>query len=168
MIKLFFKPPIRLTDEVRPMKRFLLLAILLASFPLYAEGTGTIEYIQSLAGKPAATVADAVILFAMQDGSQSADFSAARDLLIGKGILKQRDYASEESLKRGLLAGMTARALDLRGSLLFKLTGADRYACSACSAEGIMKGELSEYDIISGPELIEIIGAVSSRGTDNE
>jgi hypothetical protein len=150
------------------MKRLVMLVAMLAALPLYAEGTGTIEYIQSLAGKPAATVSDAVILFAMQEGSRIADFSEARDLLIGKGILKQREYNPADPLGRGLLAGMTARMLDLRGSLLFKLTGADRYACSACSADGIMKGDISEYDTISGPELIEIIGAVSSRGANNE
>lgn len=150
------------------MKQMLVLVFVLASLPAYAAGSADIGFIQLLAGKDAATVSDAVLLFSAAQGGEAKDFASARDFLIGKGILKEREYAADALLGRGLLAGMTARALGLRGSLLFRITGADRYACSACLADGIMAGEISEFDVISGPELIEIIGALSSRGGGHE
>ena len=151
------------------MRRFLLAAFI-AALPLCvsAEGTSTIEYIQNLAKKQNAAVSDAVILFAAQSGSGLRSFDAAEKFLVSKGILQRREYSPNSALKRGLLAGMTARALGLRGSFMFNLTGADRYACTACAAEGIMREDISEFDPISGPELVEILGAVSARGVPNE
>lgn len=151
------------------MRRFLMTAVL-AAFPLfvYAEGTSTIEYIQNLAQKQSATVSDAVVLFAAQDGSGLKSFEAAKEYLVSKGILRQGDYSPDSVLKRGLLAGMTARSLGLKGSFMFNLTGADRYACTACAAGGIMREDISEFDAVSGPELVEILGAVSARGASNE
>lgn len=151
------------------MRRFLMTAVL-AALPLcvFAEGTSTIEYIQNLTQKQNAAVSDAIILFAVQEGSDSKEFAAACDYLISKGILRQGQYNPDGALKRGLLAGMTARALGLKGSFMFNLTGADRYACTACAADGIMREDISEYDPVSGPELVEILGAVSSRGASNE
>ena len=151
------------------MKLLLIPAFVLALLPLYAAGKADIGFIQLLAGKETATVSDAVLLFAAAEGDDAKDFESARGFLIGKGILKQRDYDPEGTLRRGLLAGMTARALGLRGSLLYVITGADRYACSACLADGIMTGDaVSEFDVISGSELVEIIGALSSRGGGHE
>lgn len=152
------------------MKRMLFLVlILLCAIPLYAaDGTASVTLLQDLSGKRSAVVSDAVLLFSTQEGFAAKDFSSACDFLIEKKILKKRDYSPDEPLSRGLVAGMTARVLGLRGSLLFLITDADRYACAACAAEGIMKGDVSEYDRISGPELVDIIGTVSSKGDSNE
>ena len=56
---------------------------------------------------------------------------------------------------------MTAGYLDLCGSLMYMISGAERYAFRACVAEGIMRGDGSENDVISGPELVEVLGRVS-------
>ena len=150
------------------MKQIFVLLFILGALPLYAAGAADIGFIQLLAGKESATVSDAVLLFSAAEGGDAKDFIAARDFLLQKGILKAREYDPGAVLRRGLAAGMTARALGLRGSLFFIMTGADSYACTACLADGIMTGDVSEFDILSGSELIEVVGALSARGGGHE
>jgi len=51
-------------------------------------------------------------------------------------------------------------------SLLYNITRAKRYAFRLCVSEGIMKFNGSEYDKISGSELIEVVSKVSEKKGD--
>ena len=61
---------------------------------------------------------------------------------------------------------MVVRFLKLDDSLLYNITRAKRYAFRLCVSEGIMKFNGSEYDKISGSELIEVVSKVSEKKGD--
>lgn len=134
----------------------------------FAQDLNQLEWLNDLDSKSTATYGDAVKIFAMQTSGRSSSFKADSSLLEKSGIALD-GYSESENLSRGMLAKMTARYLDLGGSLMYMISGAERYAFRACVAEGIMRGDGSENDVISGPELVEILGRVSEiRGGDNE
>jgi hypothetical protein len=56
---------------------------------------------------------------------------------------------------------MIAGKLNLGDSLMYMILPLERYAFKACIAENIMQTEGSEWDAVSGGELIEIMTAVS-------
>jgi hypothetical protein len=63
---------------------------------------------------------------------------------------------------------MIARYLDLKDLLLYRLFKIERYAYQACVAAEIMEANRSEYDKLSGEELIEIMSTVDEikRGAE--
>jgi len=134
--------------------------ILILSISTFAQDLNQLDWLNDLDGKSAATYGDAVKIFAIQTSGRSSSFRADSSLLEKSGIALD-GYSEGEELSRGMLAKMTARYLDLGGSLMYMVFGAERYAFKACVAEGIMRGDASENDIISGPELVEVLGRVS-------
>ena len=120
----------------------------------FAQDMNQIEFLSSLDQKQTATYGDAIRLFALQEGKKSAE------VLTGTGI-ELGGYSQGDTLTKGMLAKMTARYLDLGGSLMYLIFGTERYAYRACIAYGIMREDGSENDIISGPELVEVMGKIS-------
>lgn len=120
----------------------------------FAQDMNQIEFLSSLDQKQTATYGDAIRLFALQEGKKSAE------VLSGTGI-ELGGYSQGDTLTKGMLAKMTARYLDLGGSLMYLIFGTERYAYRACIAYGIMRADGSENDIISGPELVEVMGKIS-------
>ncbi len=120
----------------------------------FAQDVSQIEFLSLLDKKQTATYGDAIRLFALQEGKKSAE------ALTGTGI-ELGGYSQGDTLTRGMLAKMTAHYLDLGGSLMYLIFGTERYAYRACIAYGIMRGGGSENDIISGPELVEVMGKIS-------
>ena len=62
---------------------------------------------------------------------------------------------------------MVVKYLKINDSLLYNLTGWDRYAFRLCVDREIMSSNSSELDKVSGEELLEVIsvlGSISSRG----
>jgi hypothetical protein len=58
---------------------------------------------------------------------------------------------------------VTAQYLKLDDSVMFNITGAERYAVAACVSSGLMRRGALAGDYVSGPELIEIMGKISER-----
>lgn len=56
---------------------------------------------------------------------------------------------------------MTAKYLDLKGSFMYNLFGTERYALKACIAEDIMDADSSGSDLMSGADLIEVLGRIA-------
>jgi len=127
---------------------------------LPAQDMGQIEWLSDLDQKKTAVYGDAIRLFALQEGRQSVK------PLTGTGI-ELDGYSQGDTLTKGMLAKMTARYLDLGGSIMYSIFGTERYAFRACIANGIMRADGSENDIISGPELLEVIGRVSEIKGEN-
>ncbi len=159
------------------MKKILaVIAILAVALPLYSQKKGRrakkekppeivadVAYINTVADKPVATVGDGMKLYVLSLGIDGGDFKANMNLLLKAGILKHTDYIETAPLRRGTLARMIARHLKLNDSFFFNLFGTERYAFRACIAEEIMDYDGSEWDKLSGGELLEILRRVSEK-----
>jgi hypothetical protein len=137
--------------------------IFIISGSLFAQSTATVEYLQNLSKAESATVGDAVKLFSLQSGKGYQNFDSSSSSLKQEGILPDKQYSEQDSLSRGLLAFMVTRYLKLTDSLWFNLFGAERYAYNACASAKIMPEGKSEWDKMSGPDLIEMLGKISER-----
>ncbi|MBN1533077.1 MAG: hypothetical protein JXA20_10480 [Spirochaetes bacterium] len=138
------------------MKRLLILVlILLAGIPLYPQDSA--GFINTLGDKETATFGDAVTLFSYVINRTPRGFQQDRAALNETGLLRNMDYDQNRSLRRGILARMIARHMHLKGSLMYLIFGTERYAYTACVAGGIMDPGGSEWDVLSGEELIEAI-----------
>lgn len=134
--------------------------ILFSGIFSFAQDVNQLEWLSDLDGKSIATYGDAVKIFALQTSGKSSLFRADSTLLERNGIALD-GYMESEELSKGMLAKMAAGYLDLGGSLMYIIFGTERYAYRACIAYGIMRADGSENDLISGPELVEVLGKVS-------
>ena len=127
-------------------------------FPVVSEGKefNSSEYILTLGDKAQATCEDVVTIFILQTGKTpngyDKDVPALRDAGIGAP-----ERAATDPLRRGEAAAMVARYFKLKQSLFFNIFDSDRYAVRACVAAGIMEEDTSEWDILSGEQLLEIM-----------
>ena len=78
-------------------------------------------------------------------------------------LLKADRYDKDKPLSRGMLALMVARHLKLKGSLFYLMFDTERYGHRACVAEKIMDVNTSEWDTMTGDELLEVMAIVSER-----
>ena len=144
------------------MRTFLTFALLFSlSALLIAQDTSGVAFIDTLTRKSEASMGDAVKMFVMVTGKTSRNFTADSQLLRDAGILDARTYNEGDVLRRGSVAFMAARLLRLDDSLMYNLFGSRRYALTACRAADIMHGEAGEHAVVSGSELIDIMGNVT-------
>ncbi len=135
-----------------------MILILLMGISAFSQPMGEIDFIDSLDSKKVASYGDAIKLFAFQLLGKSNDFN--RDVIALGSIVTQKT-GKDQPLRKGALAGITARYLKLSDSLMYRLTGLDRYAFRVCAAHNIMNGNGSENDIMSGMELLDIFNKIS-------
>lgn len=141
---------------------FIVTAIMLLYSQVYSQNMGNITFINDLADKEEVTFEEAITFFVMVTENKTQSYESNLQLLQSRGILSGNISTDKnDPLKRGLLAGMIAEKLELGDSLLYMILPIERYAFRACVAEDIMQVEGSEWDTISGGELIEIMTAVS-------
>jgi hypothetical protein len=144
-------------------KLMVLLGILILS-PLAAQNEGSIAYIQQLSQKQTAECSDAVRLFVLQSGKAYTNFNQGLEYLVQTGVLKTKEgYQEKKPLRRGQLALMTTRYLMESDSFMYSLFGSERYAYTSCVSLKLMEGGRSEWDDISGSELIEVLGKISAK-----
>jgi hypothetical protein len=142
-------------------KALTFLAALILSTPLLSQDLSEINIITGIADKPAATFSDAVNLFVIVSGEK-----ARGDVMKTSGIqniTRGMNYRAEDPLRRGALALMIARHLDLRGTLLYSIFRTERYAYKVCVKNHVMESDGSEWDRLSGGELVEIMRKVSAK-----
>ena len=149
------------------MRKGLLLYVLLSVallLPLagQAQDADSADYITALGDKDKATCADAMTIFVFQLGKRPGDYAANQEILRSQGI-NVTGRAGTESLRRGEVANMVAQYLKLRDSLFYNIFKTDRYAVKACIAADIMTQDSSEWDLLSGEELIEIVRRASEK-----
>ncbi len=138
------------------------LALALAA-PLAAQDMGDFTFIDELASKKEATQGDAVRMFVIHLGKNPTTFAANLRVLEKENIVRGMKLAENKKLRRGTLALMAARQLKLGDSLLYAVFGGGRYAVTACVANDVMTSEGGEWDVISGGELVEVIGKMSEK-----
>ncbi len=142
------------------MKR-LFFFILLFSLTINLYSQDSVTFINTLGEKERAAIGDAVTLFMHVTGRTPRGFQQVMVALKDAGVVTQTEYDQNAALRRGMLARMVARQMNLRGSLLYILFGTERYAYSACISEGVMDPGGSEWDILTGEELIETLSRMS-------
>jgi len=143
--------------------RLLLLCIICAGSTLLAQDMGSLAFINDLADKKTATFGDAVKLFVVTLDRNSAGFRQDLNVLKKAGVATGYDIKEKAPLRKGVVARMAARYLKLDDSLWYDLFGTERYAFRACVAAEIMIVDGSEWDTVSGEELIEIMRRVGDR-----
>ena len=127
-----------------------------------------IDFINEVADKNQTTFEDGVYFFVMVMGKNPGSFEKNINYLNKEGLTKGINLQKDSPLRRGAFALMMARHLDLQDSLLFLIFKTERYAYRVCAANGIMSYEGSEWDTLSGGELIEIMTKVSELSGGNE
>jgi len=149
-------------------KHLIVVALLLAAAPLLSQeggiqGVADIVFVNEVADRPAATVGDALGLFAMFYGERHPGFAENAALLNQKGVAVPRGLSEGDPLRRGTLALLSARYLRLGDSFMYAIFGTGRYAVTACVANGVMEPAGGEWDILSGGELVEIVRKVAEK-----
>ena len=140
----------------------LLLTVLSLLFSsAYAQDMNQLDFIHSLDRKASATYGDAVKLFTASTGGRAGNFASESAWLNEQGIALE--YSEDAPLTRGMAALMAARYLNLKGSFMYLLLGSERYAYRACIADSLMPGDASEFDKLTGPELLELISLISDK-----
>jgi hypothetical protein len=144
--------------------RAVLILYLMAAIPLAAQELGNLDFINNLGEKDAATYGDAVTFFIYMQNRYPEGFEADIKTLNRSNITTGIKAGREDVLTRGTLSLMLARYLNLKDSLLYLISNTGRYAYRACVAADLMDFNGSEWDIISGEELIEIMAIASEKG----
>ncbi len=135
------------------------------SFP---QSISNISFINETADKEKATFGDGVRMLMLAIGKKPGTFNENIDALNKDGITTGIDAKEDDPLRKGRLSLMIARQLNLGDSLMYKIFKTERYAFRVCAANGIMSYDGSEWDILSGGELVEIITKISELTGGNE
>jgi hypothetical protein len=157
--------------EKNNMTKFRIIIIslcILFSSQLFAQNIANIEFINTVADKDKTTFADSVHFFMLTAGKKIQSFDENMKVLNREGITSGINLVKDSPLRRGALALMLARYLKLGDSLLYAIFKTERYAYRACAANNIMSYDGSEWDTLSGGELVEIMTKVSEMTGGNE
>ncbi len=127
----------------------------------FPQDISNLIFINELADKDEITFEEGVRFFVLTIGKRPQSYKKNLRTLQKGGILEGIDSDKDTPIRKGTLALMIARHLDLKDHLLFKIFKFKRYAFKACVANGIMHYNASEWDRISGGEMIEIMNIVS-------
>ncbi|MCX7679632.1 MAG: hypothetical protein N2316_10495 [Spirochaetes bacterium] len=149
-------------------KKIIIALVMCSALPLAAQEGGfqsvaDIEFINHVADLPTARVNDAVTLFTMFYGTHKRDFHTNVAFLRTKGIILPKTVKSDDPLRRGTLALMAAQYLKLSDSFMYRIFSTKRHAVVACIADGIMVLSGSEWDILSGGELVEVMRKIAEK-----
>lgn len=139
------------------------LLMLVFATPLLSQDISEITTINTIVDKPAASFSDAVKLFVLVSGGRSTGHDDSMRLAGVQKVVRGMNYRAEDPLRRGALALMIARHLDLRGTLLYSIFRTERYAYKVCVKNHVMESDGSEWDRLSGGELVEIMRKVSAK-----
>lgn len=126
-----------------------------------AQDISQLNFIHSLDSQAIATYGDAVKLFAVSTGARAGNFASESAFLDEQGLALK--YNEDKPLSRGMAALMTARYLNLKGSFMYLIFKSERYAYRACVADSLMPGDASEFDKLSGPELLELMSLINDK-----
>jgi hypothetical protein len=142
--------------------------LMLISSISFGQNISNISLINEIADKDEATFEDGIRFVMLLTGKNPASFQENIVKLNNEGITQGIQLDKDSPLRRGVLSLMLARHLDLKDSLLYKIFKTQRYAYRACVANDLMHYEGSEWDKLSGGELVEIMAKASDFSGGNE
>lgn len=137
------------------------------SASLFSQSMSVLNYINELGNKPHAVYGDAVKLIVLDMGEKTLGFQNDLAVLNSKNITSGYALDENTALRKGVLARLIARYLDLSDSLFYNIFETERYAFRACVAAGIMVSNGSEWDPVSGEELLEIMRMTAEISGEN-
>jgi hypothetical protein len=145
-----------------------IIILLLISSISFGQNITNITFINEIADKEEATFEDGIRFIMMLTGKNPIAFQENIVKLNNEGITQGIQLAKDSPLRRGVLSLMLARHLNLKDSLFYKIFKTERYAYRACIANDLMHYEGSEWDKLSGGELVEIMTKASDLSGGNE
>lgn len=129
--------------------------------PAEQEVDSDAGFLYELAKKPHCSTDDAYrgMLYFIDGTDTAGNFQERTARLAMHGVIKKSWTHNPNSVAtKGTVAYMLARAVGIKGGLMYNITGAcPRYALRELAYQGIIVGT-SEYDQISGTEYIGILG----------
>jgi hypothetical protein len=133
------------------MKKLIIAVIIIAAFlsineNVYPQAFDEVGFLDTLGKKNTANVSDALTLFS---------------LVFEKKQPAKADPANNVPLKKGFIAFKVAQYLNLTDSIIYTLFKKERYAFRVCAAHNLLNADGSEYDNMSGEELIEFLRLAS-------
>jgi len=129
----------------------------------YSQSMSILNYVNDLGNRKQAVFGDIVKFIVLDMGEKTLGFDSDLSVLNAHNrIASGYNLPENTMLRKGVAARLIARYLSLKDSLLYNIFGTERYAFRACVAAGIMISDGSEWDYVSGEELIEIMGRVST------
>lgn len=140
---------------------FLIMICFLLSSQVYGQKVSQVTFINEIADKEEVTYAEGIQFFLMVIEKKVGSFQDNVNFLNKEGLTKGINLTKDSLLRRGTLSLIIARHLKLSDSLLYNIFKSERYAYRACAAKEIMEYDGSEWDILSGGELVEIMTKVS-------
>jgi hypothetical protein len=142
--------------------------IILLSSQLFGQNVASIDFINTVTDKEKTSFEDGIHFFMMTAGKKILSFDENLKVLNREGITSGINFTKDTPMRRGVLAMMIARYLKLGDSLMYAVFGTERYAYRICAANNIMSYDGSEWDTLSGGELVEIMTKVSELTGGNE
>ena len=137
-----------------------IIAIILSSMftvLAFSQAITSLQFADEISDKKEVTFGEVVKFFALTVQGQSSSFENDLNYLVRNNIAHGIKLKENDIVKMGTLSLMTARALNLKNTLLYNITGAKRYAVRACAAAGLIEEASGVLDKVSGEELIEIM-----------
>lgn len=137
-------------------KRILLISMLLLLFAASVSAQSA-DAVTKMIEADEANVGDIAYFFAvyLEAVPESSPASAAFTALQNKGICRA-DAAADDVLTYKTFAGMLMRAWDVKGGLMYSLTGSDRYALRELQAQGFIPSSVDPMAAVSGYQTLAI------------
>ena len=128
----------------------------------YPQSMSVLNYVNELGNREQASFGDIVKLIVLDMGEKTLGFESDFSVLCARNkIAFGYNLYENTPLRKGVAARLIARYLSLTDSLMYVIFGTERYAFRACVAAGIMIADGSEWDYVSGDELLEIMRRVA-------
>ena len=144
----------------------ILLLLLLCPLIAFSQGNlNSLDFTEKLGSKNIVTLKDAVSFFMFALDKKPGKFEKDISELQKLGILKKnkKKYQGKNHLRMGFLCNIIVPYLKLDDSMMYRIFKTDRYAHRTCVASGIVREGTSEWNKLSGEELIEIMSIVIER-----
>ena len=143
-------------------KIYVICMLLLLAIPAYSQSAADIE---GLLSEKAITCEQAAwfTLVSVQEAAEEDDplpasgaFAAAQE----KGWIKAE---GGDAITLSRLSLLLMHAYDLKGGLMYRLTGSARYAFREMKALGFINGRVYPNQTVSGEEFLQILGSVTAE-----
>lgn len=131
-------------------KKILMISVLLLLFAAVVSAQSADAFTEMIDAKQV-TVGDIGYFLAVYRGfvPESASASEATSALQNEGIVAD-SVEADTPLTYRLFAGMLMRTWDVKGGLMYTITGADRYALRELQAKGFIPSSVDPTAVVSG------------------
>ncbi len=139
-------------------KTILLICLLISSLPLFS---GQIEFIYSLESKEEIVYEDLVTMFCYLTGHDASDDYEAKLAYLSERIDKlPQQKGRTDRVTLGDFSLLAVQYLNLNGGILYTISRSGRYALRELIYRGILSGNLSEYELLTGTSLLNLVQKV--------